>query len=147
MGPEHPSTLTSMANLASNYWNQGRWDEAEKLDMQVMEASIAVLELEHPGILISMNNLAYTMESQGKLHGALAPMEESYKLRSKVLGPNYLSTHHPLVLLATGLMSIFCNGLVTLVGCQVMCVVCFVDNCGVTSFLPSSCQLFSSIAT
>ena len=36
-GPKHPSTLTSVANLASAYWNQGRWDEAEKLQMQVME--------------------------------------------------------------------------------------------------------------
>ncbi|KZL84223.1 TPR domain-containing protein [Colletotrichum incanum] len=27
----HPDTLTSMANLASTYRNQGRWEEAEKL--------------------------------------------------------------------------------------------------------------------
>ena len=26
---EHPDTLTSMVNLASTYWNQGRWKEAE----------------------------------------------------------------------------------------------------------------------
>jgi hypothetical protein len=30
-GQEHPSTLTSMANLASTYRNQGRWTEAEEL--------------------------------------------------------------------------------------------------------------------
>jgi Tetratricopeptide repeat len=29
LGEEHPSTLTSMANLASTFWNQGRWKEAE----------------------------------------------------------------------------------------------------------------------
>ncbi|KZL85289.1 TPR domain-containing protein [Colletotrichum incanum] len=29
----HPSTLTSMANLASTYSNQGRWEEAEKLEV------------------------------------------------------------------------------------------------------------------
>ncbi|KAL5040781.1 hypothetical protein BDW71DRAFT_212780 [Aspergillus fruticulosus] len=33
-GPEHPSTLTSMDKLASTYWNQGRWNEAEKLQVQ-----------------------------------------------------------------------------------------------------------------
>ena len=27
-----------MANLASTYWNQGRWKEADELDVQVMEA-------------------------------------------------------------------------------------------------------------
>ena len=26
-----------MANLASTFWNKGRWDEAEELDVQVME--------------------------------------------------------------------------------------------------------------
>jgi tetratricopeptide (TPR) repeat protein len=33
--PQDPSTLTSMVSLASTYWNQGRWNEAEKLDVQV----------------------------------------------------------------------------------------------------------------
>ena len=36
---EHPFTLSSMVNLAATYWNQGRWDEAEKLHVQVMETS------------------------------------------------------------------------------------------------------------
>ncbi|KAH7113481.1 hypothetical protein B0J13DRAFT_404088, partial [Dactylonectria estremocensis] len=39
LGPDHPSTLASMANLASTLWNQGRWEEAEKLEVQVMETS------------------------------------------------------------------------------------------------------------
>jgi hypothetical protein len=30
LGADHPDTLTSMANLASTYSNQGRWEEAEK---------------------------------------------------------------------------------------------------------------------
>ncbi|KAF4921131.1 Kinesin light chain 3 [Colletotrichum fructicola] len=37
LGEEHPSTLTSMANLASTYSNQGRWKEAEELEVRVME--------------------------------------------------------------------------------------------------------------
>jgi hypothetical protein len=32
LGDEHPDTLTSMADLASTYRNQGRWKEAEELD-------------------------------------------------------------------------------------------------------------------
>lgn len=31
LGEEHPDTLTSMANVASTYWNQGRRKEAEGL--------------------------------------------------------------------------------------------------------------------
>ena len=41
---EHPSTLSSMVNLASTYWNQGRWDEAAKLEVQVMDRRKRVLE-------------------------------------------------------------------------------------------------------
>ena len=36
LGPNHPDTLTSMANLASTYMNQGRWKEAEELQVKVM---------------------------------------------------------------------------------------------------------------
>jgi hypothetical protein len=51
LGAEHPSTLTSMANLASTYHNQGRWKEDEELDLQVMETSARVLRPEHPSTL------------------------------------------------------------------------------------------------
>jgi hypothetical protein len=37
LGLEHPDTLNSMTNLALTYRNKGRWDEAEELDVQVME--------------------------------------------------------------------------------------------------------------
>ncbi|KAH6869558.1 hypothetical protein B0T10DRAFT_593531, partial [Thelonectria olida] len=37
VGEEHPSTLTSMADLASTYRNQGRWKEAEELEVGLME--------------------------------------------------------------------------------------------------------------
>jgi len=58
LGEEHPDTLTSMANLALTYRKQGRWKEAEELNMQVMETSIRVLGEEHPSTLTSMANLA-----------------------------------------------------------------------------------------
>ena len=37
LGADHPDMLTSMANLASTYRNQGRWEAAEELFVQVME--------------------------------------------------------------------------------------------------------------
>ena len=63
---EHPDTLTSMANLASTYWNQGRWKEAEELDVQVMETRKRMLGAEHPDTLTSMANLASTYWNQGR---------------------------------------------------------------------------------
>ena len=35
LGAEHPDTLTSKANLAATYRRQGRWNEAEKLEVDV----------------------------------------------------------------------------------------------------------------
>jgi hypothetical protein len=64
LGEEHPSTLTSMANLASTYQSQGRWTQAEDLEVQVMETRKGVLGEEHPSTLTSMANLAYTLKDQ-----------------------------------------------------------------------------------
>jgi len=33
LGAEHPDALTSMANLASTYCNQGRWNEADQSNL------------------------------------------------------------------------------------------------------------------
>jgi putative hemolysin len=70
LGAEHPDTLTSMANLASTYHNQGRWNEAEKLEVQVMETRKTVLGAEHPDTLTSMANLASTYQHQGRWNEA-----------------------------------------------------------------------------
>jgi hypothetical protein len=52
--------LTSMSNLASMYSSQGRWKEAEPLEIQVIETRKRVQEEEHLDTLISMANLAST---------------------------------------------------------------------------------------
>ena len=65
LGEEHPSTLTSMANLASTFRNQGRWKEAEQLEVQVMDTRKRVLGEEHTDTLTSMANLASTFRNQG----------------------------------------------------------------------------------
>jgi Tetratricopeptide repeat len=66
LGQEHPDTLSNMANLASTYRNQGRWEEAEELEVQVMEMRKRVLRHEHPDTLISRAGLAWTYSNQGR---------------------------------------------------------------------------------
>jgi hypothetical protein len=63
---EHPDTLTSMANLALTYNDQGRWKEAEELGVQAMETRKRVLSKEHPDTLLSMYNLTSTYSNQGQ---------------------------------------------------------------------------------
>ncbi|KAH7492902.1 Tetratricopeptide repeat-domain-containing protein [Fusarium oxysporum f. sp. albedinis] len=86
LGEEHPDTLTSMANLASTFWNQGRWNKAEELFMRVIETSLRVLGDEHPSTLTSMANLAITWKDQGRSRDALALMQNCIALQEQVLG-------------------------------------------------------------
>ncbi|MCJ1240826.1 hypothetical protein MMC14_008830, partial [Varicellaria rhodocarpa] len=55
-----------MANLASTYWNQGRWKEAKKLEVQVMDMRKKLLGVKHPLTLNSMANLASIYWNQGR---------------------------------------------------------------------------------
>ncbi|KAF4631143.1 hypothetical protein G7Y89_g6995 [Cudoniella acicularis] len=70
LGQKHPDTLTSIANLALTYWNQGRWKEAEELNLQVIETRKRVLGQEHPDTLATIANLASTYRNQGRLKEA-----------------------------------------------------------------------------
>ncbi|KIX10040.1 uncharacterized protein Z518_01121 [Rhinocladiella mackenziei CBS 650.93] len=89
---ELPDTLTSMANLASTYRNQGRWQEAEELDVQVMETSSRVLGAEHLDTLTSMTNLASTYWNQGRWQEAEELEVQVMETSSRVLGAEHPST-------------------------------------------------------
>jgi hypothetical protein len=54
-----------MANLASTFWNQGRWDAAEELEVQVMEIRKKKLGADHPDTLCSIANLASIFGTKG----------------------------------------------------------------------------------
>ncbi|KAL4866461.1 hypothetical protein BDV12DRAFT_199175 [Aspergillus spectabilis] len=91
-GFEHPSTQTSMANLALIYWNQGRWSEAEKLFVQVIKIMKIVLGAEHPSTLTSMVNLASTYRNQGRWNEAEQLFVQVIKIRRIVLGAEHPDT-------------------------------------------------------
>jgi hypothetical protein len=67
---EHPHTFLSMGNLAHIYGSQGRWNEAEQLEIQVMDMRKKLLGAEHPDTLLSMGNLASTYWNQGRWNEA-----------------------------------------------------------------------------
>ncbi|KAL4751018.1 hypothetical protein BDW72DRAFT_193288 [Aspergillus terricola var. indicus] len=92
LGPEHPDTLTSMANLASTYWNQGRWKEAEELLVQVTETRKGVLGPEHPSTLTSMANLASTYRNQGQWKEAEELEVQVVETWKQALGPEHPDT-------------------------------------------------------
>jgi tetratricopeptide (TPR) repeat protein len=89
---DHPGTLTSMANLALTYRNQGRWKEAKELEVQVMETRKRVLGAEHPSTLTSMANLASTFWDQGQWKEAEELEVQVMETRKRVLGSEHPST-------------------------------------------------------
>ena len=66
LGEEHLFTLKSMADLANTYHYQGKWIEAEHLQIQVMDMRKKLLGPEHPDTLTNMANIAATYYKQGK---------------------------------------------------------------------------------
>ncbi|KAK0734715.1 P-loop containing nucleoside triphosphate hydrolase protein [Lasiosphaeria miniovina] len=64
--------------LGRVYYDEGRWEEAEKLFVQVMETSKTKLGADHPDTLTSMANLASTFWNQGR-------WEEAEKLFVQVM--------------------------------------------------------------
>jgi len=54
LGQERPFTMGSMNNLALTYQKQERWNEAETLQVQVMETSKRVLGQSHPFTLVEL---------------------------------------------------------------------------------------------
>ncbi|KAF8724713.1 hypothetical protein AX14_008650 [Amanita brunnescens Koide BX004] len=94
LGPDHPRTLMSMANLASTYWSQGRWDETEKLEVDVMNAFKAKLGPYHPDTLTSMVNLALTYKSQGRLDEAHSLLSPAVQIMQQVMGNQHSMVPH-----------------------------------------------------
>ncbi|OCL00243.1 FabD/lysophospholipase-like protein [Cenococcum geophilum 1.58] len=92
LGEEHPSTLTSMANLASTFWNQGRWKEAEELQAKGLKICSRVLGEEHPSTLTSMANLASTFWNQGRWKEAEELEVQVMETKKRVLGEEHPST-------------------------------------------------------
>ncbi len=60
LGTDDPNTLGSHSLLALTYRYQGRWMDAEELEVQVLETSSRVLGEEHPDTLTRIANLATT---------------------------------------------------------------------------------------
>ena len=96
-GIEHPQSLLNMSNLALTYRNQGRWYEAEKLLVHVMEARQTKLGAVHPDALLCKGNLALIYRNQGR-------WDEAEKLEVHVMEARKekFGVDHPPTLLSMG---------------------------------------------
>ncbi|GAB5520625.1 MAG: hypothetical protein RhofKO_28760 [Rhodothermales bacterium] len=92
LGLDHPSTLTSMNNLAGLLDSTGRYGEAEPLYRQALEGSERVLGLDHPDTLLSVNNLAGLLDSTGRYGEAEPLYRRALEGSERVLGLDHPST-------------------------------------------------------
>jgi tetratricopeptide (TPR) repeat protein len=91
-GIKHPSTLTSMGNLAVTYSDQGKYEEAGELGLKVLNLRKKVLGPEHPNTLTSMGNLAAIYSDQGKHEEAGELKLKVLNLHKRMLGPEHSDT-------------------------------------------------------
>ena len=85
-GVEHPNTISAMANLAATYQSLGKYTEAEKLQIQVLDAQNRILGMEHPHTILAMTKLAITYRSLARHTEAEKLETQACELKSRALG-------------------------------------------------------------
>ncbi|RYP41795.1 hypothetical protein DL767_000811 [Monosporascus sp. MG133] len=74
------------------YYDEGQWEEAEKLEVQVMEICKTKLGADHPNTLTSIANLALTLWNQGRWEEAEKLFVQVMEIRKTKLGPDHPDT-------------------------------------------------------
>ncbi|KAF2175506.1 TPR-like protein [Zopfia rhizophila CBS 207.26] len=92
LGAEHPSTLTSVSNLALVMRNQGKYEAAEEMNRRALEGYEKALGKEHPSTLTSVSNLALVLQYQGKYEAAEEMNRRALEGREKALGKEHPDT-------------------------------------------------------
>ncbi|KAL4735655.1 hypothetical protein BDV11DRAFT_211854 [Aspergillus similis] len=100
-GPESPETLGISENLAQVYQKLEKWEEAEAIQVLLLETYKMVSGPEDKGTMNCMHNLARTWKHLGRLDEAIALFEECIDLSNRVLGPEHPSTQTTLECLLT----------------------------------------------
>jgi len=75
------------------YWGQGRPNEAEQPEVQVLALYKEVLGEKHPGTILAMGNLASTWNIQSRLPEAEQLKAQVLELSKEVLGEKHLNTN------------------------------------------------------
>jgi tetratricopeptide (TPR) repeat protein len=105
LGPEHPDTLATKANLGNTLDSAGRFSEAEALYREILDSQSRVLGKENPDTLTTAANLGATLQRAGKLADAEKLQRQTLEAKARVLGPDHPETVKTRVNLATTLFA------------------------------------------
>ena len=92
LGADHPDTLISKNGLAVVYKGMKRYEEAEGLLLEVVEARTAKLGVDHPDTLTGKNNLALLYQAQNRYDLAEPLFREVVDGSRRKLGPTHPDT-------------------------------------------------------
>jgi tetratricopeptide (TPR) repeat protein len=92
LGPEHPSTLTSMNNLANVLNRQGKYEEAEAMNRQTLARYEKVLGPEHLNTLTSVHCLAHLLAKQRRIDESLRLYRRASAGYNTTLGKDHPTT-------------------------------------------------------
>ncbi len=90
--PDHPSTASSLNDLAFFYHKQGKYEQAEPLYQRALAIYERVLGVEHPDTASSLGNLALLYYSQRKYEQAEPLYQRALAIRERVLGAEHPDT-------------------------------------------------------
>ncbi|CAF9921052.1 MAG: hypothetical protein ALECFALPRED_001699 [Alectoria fallacina] len=89
LGPEHPDTLTSMADLGSIYEEQGKLADAETMYQRALEGYEETYNPDHNLTLNVVRNLGIVFEKQGKLADAETMYQRALEGYEKTYSPDH----------------------------------------------------------
>jgi hypothetical protein len=92
LGREHPSTLTTMSNLAGVLDRQGKYETAEAMNRQTLALKETVLGREHPSTLISVYCLAHLLANRHHYDESLVLYRRACAAYPTVLGNDHPTT-------------------------------------------------------
>lgn len=92
LGPDHPDTLHSGYNLASNLFELGEYAQAREADQDVWERRCRVLGTDHPDTIRSAHQLAADLCDLGDFARARCLDEEGWRHHRRLLGENHPDT-------------------------------------------------------
>ncbi|KAI4123690.1 MAG: hypothetical protein LQ347_006052, partial [Umbilicaria vellea] len=92
LGPDHPSTLTTVHSLGVLYKTQGRLTEAQIMYNRALTGNEKVLGPDHMSTLDTVNNLGVFYQAQGRLTEAEIMCNRALTGLEKVLGSDHTST-------------------------------------------------------
>jgi len=87
-----PLKIGVLTNIAHNYHEQARMDEAERLYIEVLDLCRSSMQRDNPAFLRSLNNLAVLYEHQGRYDKSEPLLMEALDRRRRVQGDDHPDT-------------------------------------------------------